>query len=198
MAAIRNLCQRAMFLSRRRLALLAEVNECIAAYDEVPRARMEAFGRDRRSWIQVRFSYKSVSVNVEGQQPQLSLRIDFVLDGQGLRKPAFVSFDITDNFGVALMQALPVLEGFVQPQAGRQSFTVMVDLPPLVPGQYWVSPWVGSHNTETFDMVHQCVAFEVHQTPTVGRTFPHHANHGHIVPPSRLELAGSRNGNILA
>jgi lipopolysaccharide transport system ATP-binding protein len=198
MAAIRNLCQRAMLLSEGRLALLAEVNECIAAYEDSTSGSHGSVWTRPPKLDSGPLSYISVSVNVEGEQPQLSLRIHFVLEGQGIHKPAFVSFDITDNFGVALMQALPVLEGFVQPQAGRQSFTVLVDLPPLVPGQYWVSPWVGSHNTETFDMIHQCVAFEVHQTPTVGRTFPHHANHGHIVPPSRLDVAGSRNGNTLS
>src|SRR5262249_41082260 len=136
------------------------------------------------------FSYKYLSVNVEGEQPRMTLRIEFVLESQGMHKPAIVSFDITDSVGVALMQALPILEGFVQPREGRQSFTVLIDLPPLIPGQYWVSPWVGSHNTETFDMIHQCAAFEVSHSPTPGRSFPHAVEHGHIVPPSRLALAG--------
>jgi len=78
------------------------------------------------------------------------------------------------------------LEGFVQPREGRQSFTVLVDLPPLIPGEYWVSPWVGSHNTETLDMIHQCAAFEVSRSPTPGRSFPHTIDHGYIVPSSRL------------
>jgi lipopolysaccharide transport system ATP-binding protein len=86
------------------------------------------------------------------------------------------------------MQALPVLRGFVQPRAGKQSFTVMVDLPPLVPGQYWITPWVGPHNTETFDTIPQCAAFEVNHSPTLGRTFPHTVGHGYIVPQSRLAL----------
>jgi lipopolysaccharide transport system ATP-binding protein len=186
MAAVRNLCHRAMLLSHGRLALLADVGECIAAYEN------STSGSHGSTWTRPPtlrsgpLSYKSLSVDVEGEQPRLSLRIDFVLEGQGVHKPAFVSFDITDASGGALMQALPVLEGFVYPQEGGQSFQVMVDLPPLVPGQYWVSPWVGSHNTETLDMIHQCAAFEVSHSPTPGRTFPHTADHGYIVPSSRL------------
>jgi lipopolysaccharide transport system ATP-binding protein len=189
MAAIRNLCQRAMLLIQGRLTLVDDVGKCIAAYEN------SLSGSHGSTWTRPPelesgpLSYKTLSVDVEGEQPRLSLRIDFVLEGQSMHKPAFVSFDITDASGVALMQALPILEGFVHPHAGGQSFQVLVDLPPLVPGQYWVSPWVGSHNTETFDMIHQCVVFEVNHSPTLGRTFPHAVDHGYIVPQSRLAVA---------
>jgi lipopolysaccharide transport system ATP-binding protein len=192
MQAVRTLCQRAMLLSQGRLLLLADVHECIAVYEN------STSGSHASMWMRPStlesgpLSYESLSVNVEGEQPQLSLRIDFVLESQGMHKPAFVSFDITDASGVALMQALPVLEGFVYPQEGAQSFQVLVDLPSLIPGQYWVSPWVGAHNTETFDIIHQCVAFEVSHSPTLGRTFTHTADHGYIVPSSRLAVADAQ------
>jgi lipopolysaccharide transport system ATP-binding protein len=189
MVAIRNLCQRAILFSQGRLALLSNVHECIAEYGK------STSGFEGSMWTRPpalesgHLSYKSLSVEVEGKQPHLSLRIDFVLESDGLHKPAFVAFDITDASGVAQMQALPEVEGFVYPQEGAQSFQVVVDLPPLIPGQYWVSPWVGSHNTETLDMIHQCVAFEVSHSPTPGRTFPHTTSHGYIVPQSRLGIA---------
>jgi lipopolysaccharide transport system ATP-binding protein len=188
MVAIRNLCHRAMLLSQGQLALLADVDECIEAYENSTSGSHGSMWRRPPKLESGPLSYKSLSVNVEGQQPQLSLRIEFALEGQGMHKPAFVSFDITDASGVALMQAVPVAEGFVQPEAGRQSFTVLVDLPPLIPGQYWVSPWVGSHNTETFDMIDQCAAFEVSHSPIPNRSFPHTVDHGYIVPASRLAL----------
>ena len=193
MQAVRNLCQRAMLLSQGQLELVADVSECTAEYET------STSGSHGSAWTRPptltsgHLSYKSLSVNVEGKQPQLYLQIDFVLEGRGMHKPAFVSFDITDASGVALMQALPALEGFVHPREGGQSFQVLVDLPPLVPGRYWISPWVGSHNTETFDMIRQCAAFEVTDSPTVGRTFPHTADHGYIVPSSRLALVRTEN-----
>ncbi len=152
----------------------------------VLQVRTQAIGRGRWNWSRANCHIKSLSVQLEGEQPQLSLRIDFVLEGNGKHKPAFVDFDITDTSGLALMQAQPVLEGFVHPEESAQSFQVLVDLPPLIPGLYWVSAWVGSHNTETLDRIPQCVAFEVKHSPTLGRTFPHTADHGYIVPPSRL------------
>jgi lipopolysaccharide transport system ATP-binding protein len=189
MAAVRNLCHRAMLLSQGRLALLAEVNECIAAYQNITSGAHGSIWTRPPTLKPNLLSYKSLSVTVEGEQPRLSLQIDFVLESQGMHKPAFVSFDITDASGVALMQAMPLSEGFVRPKAGRQSFTVLVDLPPLIPGQYWISPWVGSHNTETFDMIDQCAAFEVSHSPMPNRSFPHTVDHGYIVPASWLAPA---------
>jgi lipopolysaccharide transport system ATP-binding protein len=188
MAAIRNLCQRALFLREGRLELLTNVQECVTAYENSVSGSHEGDWTRPPTQESGPLSYMSFSVSVEGEQPHLSLRIDFVLKSKGMHKPAFVSFDITDASGVAVMQALPILEGFVHPQEASQSFQVLVDLPPLIPGQYWLSPWVGSHNTETFEMIHQCVAFEVKDSPTAGRTFPHTVDHGYIVPPSRLTL----------
>ena len=188
MTAIRNLCDRAMVLNKGHLELVADVHDAIGAYEN------HTSGLSGATWTRPpalesgQLYFKTVSVKLEGEQPELSLLIDFELQGNGAHKPAFVCFDITDASGVAQMQALPVLEGFVYPQRRTQSFRVLVDLPPLIPGQYWISPWVGTHNTETLDVVHQCVAFEVNQSPAIGRTFPHTSDHGYIVPHSRLAM----------
>jgi lipopolysaccharide transport system ATP-binding protein len=188
MAAVRNLCQRALVLRQGRLTYMGDVDECILVYESAMSNLHERTWTRPPTLAPGPLSYKSLSVEVEGAQPELSLRIDFVLESQGIHKPAHVAFDITDAAGVVLMQALPVLEGFVQPRAGCQAFTVLVDLPPLIPGRYWVTPWVGSHHTETLDLVHQCAAFEVNHSPTRGRSFPHTPDHGYIVPASRLAL----------
>jgi lipopolysaccharide transport system ATP-binding protein len=196
MAAIRNLCQRAMVLKQGRLALIGNVDDCIGAYESSMSGLHECTWTRPPTLASGPLSYKSLSVDVEGEQPKLSLRIEFVLESQGMHKPAFVAFDITDAAGGALMQALPVLEGFVHPQVGPQSFTVLVDLPPLIPGRYWVTPWVGSHNTEGFDQITQCASFEVSHSPTRGRSFPHTVEHGYIVPRSHLEVQPSRAVNV--
>ena len=122
-------------------------------------------------------------------QPNLTLELDVLLETRGHHKPAFVTVDILDAAGVALMQALPRLEGFV-PEAfvpdgsGGHRVRIAVELPPLVPGQYFVTVWVGSHHADTLDAVERAVRFEVHESPSTGRSYPHSADHGHIVPPS--------------
>jgi homopolymeric O-antigen transport system ATP-binding protein len=188
MTAIRNLCNRALILNKGHLELAADVHEAIGAYESHTSGLIGALWTRPPALEKGPLYYKTLSVKLEGEQPRLSLRLDLELEATGAHKPSFISFDITDASGVAVMQALPVLEGFVYPHRRAQSFRVLVDLPPLIPGQYWISPWVGPHNTETLDVVHQCVAFEVNQSPAVGRTFPHTSDHGYIVPHSRLAV----------
>ena len=195
MAAIRNLCGRAIVLNNGHLDLVADVNEAIEAYENHGTGLIGAVWTRPEALERGQLYFKSLSVKLEGEQPRHSLRIDFELKGGGAHKPAFVCFDITDASGVALMQAMPVVETFVHPRPGAQAFQVLVDLPPLIPGQYWISPWVGSHNTEPFDTISQCAAFEVSHSPTLGRTFPHTVQHGRIVPQSQLVLSPERNGS---
>ncbi len=87
------------------------------------------------------------------------------------------------------MQAIPQIKPFIRHHLQPFSLVVLIDLPPLIPGHYGISLWVGPHNTETFDEVRGCTTFEVVESPTAGRTFPHYRNHGLIVPFSRLENA---------
>jgi lipopolysaccharide transport system ATP-binding protein len=188
MQAVRNLCQRVILLNRGQLVLHGDVDEGVAAYENRIAGLPVSVWTRRATESSGQLSYQSVSVRLQGEQPHLSLQIDFVLESKGMHKPAFVAFDITNPGGTSVMQALPAVKAFVHPREDGQSFQVLVDLPPLIPGQYWITPWVGSHNTETYDIVHQCVAFEVNDSPTPGRSYPHATDHGYVVPRSRLAV----------
>jgi lipopolysaccharide transport system ATP-binding protein len=51
-----------------------------------------------------------------------------------------------------------------------------------------VSAWIGPHNLETFDIVNDGIAFEIQDSPSPGRTFPHTPDHGFIVPKTVFEI----------
>ena len=68
----------------------------------------------------------------------------------------------------------------------QQKLSIAVELPPLVPGQYAVSVWLGSHMNETLDEVKEAVEFQITESPTPGRVFPHTRDHGFAVPFSRV------------
>ncbi len=86
------------------------------------------------------------------------------------------------------MQAIPHDWPFVPNMPGLYEYRIEISLPPLIPGIYSLSFWIGPHYTQTYDLVQNALAFEVFESPTGGRTFPHSPHHGHIVPPSRCEL----------
>jgi len=94
--------------------------------------------------------------------------------------------DLRDEVEVTLMQALPA--GFLDADRVDHNVRVKVALPPLIPGRYWVSLWVGPNNTETYDAVESAVCFEIIASPTPGRTLPHTRDHGWVVPHSWMEM----------
>jgi lipopolysaccharide transport system ATP-binding protein len=127
-----------------------------------------------------------VAVDLDGQQPDLSLNIELILLSTGRHKTAFVAVDILNSAGSAIMQALPTREPFISSAPGLHRIELLVQLPPLIPGTYTLTVWTGSHNTETLDIVENCTSFNIETSPTEGRTYPHTADHGYIVPKTTL------------
>lgn len=85
-----------------------------------------------------------------------------------------------------MMQALPSLSPILSCEPGLRQIEVTIELPPLIPGHYQVTAWVGPHNTSTYDLIRSALSFEVVTSPTPGRSFPHTRDHGHIVPLATL------------
>jgi len=184
MAAIRSLCRTAMVLDAGRIVRQGDPGTCIAYYVA------QGFDADASTWTRpsnardTALAFMRVDSRLTGDQPKLALELDVVLEPRGRHKPAFIAVDILDGSGVGLMEALPRVEGFIRDDAGPQRTRIVIDLPPLIPGAYFVTLWTGSYFTETLDVVERVIRFEVHESPTRGRSIQHSAEQGHIVPPS--------------
>jgi hypothetical protein len=110
-----------------------------------------------------------------------------VIVAESVSRPVFIAVDVEAN-SFPIMQAIPNLKPFIGGAPGTYEVTVDVDLPPLVPGVYSFSFWIGPHNTETSDSVREAVKIEVLDSPSPGRTVPHSPDHGFIVPASRASV----------
>ena len=187
MAAVEALCSSALVLDQGEIVARGEPAVCIDAYH----AR-SVHGRARQ-WVRsadapgAPLVITGISAALDGTQPRLTLHLDITLESRDTHKPAFLAVDLVDSFGAALMQAVPRLEGFLEHTTPHHRVRVSIALPPLIPGEYAATVWVGSHNTETLDEVKEAVALEIHDSPTPGRSFPHTRDHGYIVPPSTVE-----------
>jgi lipopolysaccharide transport system ATP-binding protein len=84
------------------------------------------------------------------------------------------------------MQAIPSITPFLECDGNEKEYQFQVDLIGLIPDSYYVSIWIGPHNSETYDWQKDILSFEVQQSPTTGRTFPHHYDNGFIVPNSKI------------
>jgi lipopolysaccharide transport system ATP-binding protein len=191
MQAIRTLCRSGIVMEKGAVAMTGDVDRCVARY--IATTGGDRFGSwQRPDEISVRpFSLMSVTTELKGRQPNLTLDVKIEARSVSDHKPGFVAVDILDCTGTTIMQAIPTCERIIEHRTGPHEIGVEIDLPPLIPGQYSVSVWVGVHNNETLDWAERCVSFEVHDSPTPQRTFPHTTDHGAIVPTSRLSLSGS-------
>jgi lipopolysaccharide transport system ATP-binding protein len=191
MAAISALCSTALVIDQGQIAYRGDTSHCIAIYSASSTAGQGSSWTRPASMAVNHLAITQVNASLMGQQPHQKLELDIVLESHASHRPAFMAVDILDATSMALMQALPKLEGFLEHTARQHAVKILIELPPLVPGQYFVTVWVGSHNTETLDEVKEVVRFEVHESPTPGRSYPHTREHGFIVPFSTVSNIGS-------
>jgi lipopolysaccharide transport system ATP-binding protein len=184
MMAVQQLCNAGIYLNCGQVEFAGSVDSCIQEYLEGGASGGSEWRRDEAP--NKPLSFDRVKVRLAGEQPHHRLEIDVRITSRSAHKPAFVAVDLLEPGGTSIMQAIPTLERFIHDDRNIYEFLVLIDLPPMVPGRYWLTLWSGFNNSETADMVSRCVNFEVNETPTLGRTFPHTSDHGYIVPNSRV------------
>jgi len=187
MTAVESLCTRALMLDKGEKVYDGTPQEVIGFYQQQMSIQVSESWTNTRD-IDSPLVFKSLKVYVEGDQPNLKLRVNVELTSKGTHPNAFIALDIKNAIGTTFMQALPRLEPFISPSDLSHKFDVVIDLPPLVPDKYYILAWVGAHNLHTLDMVRDAVSFDIVQSPTPGRTFPHTFDHGMIVPASSIKM----------
>jgi lipopolysaccharide transport system ATP-binding protein len=190
MIAVRSLCSRGFLLESGRLSFDGSPENCISTYI----SRSEDAYAD--TWVRNEVPdsplvIRRISVELRGKQPAQHLVTEINLESSGFHRPAFVAIDITDTTSGPLMQAIPTIQPFITHDKRSHRLKVCIELPPLIPGRYSLSVWVGSHNTETLDFIENCVAFNIIESPTMGRSFPHTVDHGHVVPNAIVEYVAA-------
>jgi lipopolysaccharide transport system ATP-binding protein len=188
MAAIRTLCTRGIVLSRGQVAFSGNAEDCIREYEKTLSTSLSSLWSRPNPIPYGQVGFVEIALDVQGEQPDLRLCVDSKIAGGQADVRAIFSFDILDAVGTPILQAYPTLEGVVIPGLAQTCFRLNVDLPPLVPGTYSVTAWFGPHNTQTFDFVRNCVSFTIHESPVIGRTFPHTPDHGFAVPRSTIKV----------
>jgi lipopolysaccharide transport system ATP-binding protein len=182
MAAIRALCHRGILLEQGTIVFDGDADRCIREYGN------EKHGLTAAVWTRPAEStsrdlrFTQITAELMGRQPNHILRIVCSLAGEHAHRPALLAFDISDALGTPLMQALPAVDALIKPNVLGHKFRFDIHLPPLVPGEYRVSAWAGPHHNETFDFCRECISFNIQDSPTPNRTFPHTRDHGFLVP----------------
>jgi lipopolysaccharide transport system ATP-binding protein len=182
MAAIASLCTSAIAMKNGAITATGSVATCVETY--LGEIQTSGLTWERKEAVQSPVFFQKINVKLGGAQPAINLDIYCETKSTQEHKPAFVAVDILDSNGAAIMQAIPSLECFIKKDSQINRFNIKVELPPLIPGNYSATFWMGPHNTETYDEVESAISFDIADTPTKGRSFPHTRNHGCIVPVS--------------
>jgi lipopolysaccharide transport system ATP-binding protein len=188
MSAVTTLCQKAILLSSGTKTFEGDAQRVVREYTAGgPQAPGARWTRPDSSQVDgIRF--EKIAVSLSGEQPALTLACRIRLRVTSAVSDSFLAIDIMDALGTTLMQALPKASPFIPGTPGCYDLSVEIFLPPLIPGIYALTFWLGPHNTRTYDAVENELSFQVIDSPSPGRTYPHHTEHGYIVPPSRCSL----------
>jgi lipopolysaccharide transport system ATP-binding protein len=188
MAAIRSLCSTAILLNKGNITCRGTTSDCLATYESESKIDRDPIWRRSPDSKNGSLVITQISTILNGTQPNLELEVEIKLQSLSEHKSAFLAVDILDSASVAIMQAIPSMENYLHDKQINHLAKVNIQLPPLIPGEYFITIWVGSHNTETIDMVVEATMFEINDSPTLGRIFPHSKNNGYLVPVSNLVL----------
>ncbi len=187
--AVEKLCHRGILLDRGTIKEISSTQHVLQQYQKLIGVNSsEHF--TRLNSVKEPLFFNKISLRLLGTQPLLKLELSIELISNQNHNSAFIAFDVSDSSFNTFMQAIPNYSPFISDSKNSKKLIAEIELPPLVPGKYYVSAWIGPHNTITFDYLPEVVSFEVLNSPTPNRTFPHTPDHGMIVPNSRIMEIG--------
>jgi lipopolysaccharide transport system ATP-binding protein len=195
--ALRRLCTHGVVLRNGRASPKQTIVAALDEYLSQSGSGLADSWRRTATIDQPPVRFESIAASLNGAQPALRLECSCVVVSERVAPPALICVDVADVNGFTIMQAFPNIVPFIGGAPGKYNVEVTIDLPPLVPGIYSLDFWIGPHNTENFDFVREAIKFEIVDSPTPGRTFPHTRDHGSIVPNSRARVRTSEDASQL-
>ena len=185
LGAVENLCKRAVLLDQGRILLANDVHKVIQSYQ----SSFSHAGTNHWEVIlkndQAIFLSKA-NLSLTGSQPNQTLIVISEITSAAFHKDVFLAFDVSNSIGITIFQAIPNLTPFIKYGSVKQIVRTEIELPPLIPDYYKISIWMGTHNTETLCWEKEILGFEITESPTEGRNFPHSHQNVFLVPNSRI------------
>lgn len=190
MLPVKNLCSRAILLGQGRVITdTPEVHHAISVYSGFNATGTSEWQRTARiNKDSPPLLFTRLEQVLLGKQPYHKLQIVAELQSVRSHAPAFIAFEIVDATSVSLLQAIPRDTPFIDFSETAQRVVATINLPPLIPGTYQVTAWIGSHYAATFDEVAAAMTFRIVDSPQMNRSFPHFQSHGFMVSESSVVL----------
>jgi lipopolysaccharide transport system ATP-binding protein len=191
MDAIRTLCRRGIALEKGYIQTKGPIEEVLDKY-----LVSERLGENSK-WLRSKpvstpASFTEIEADLLGTQPFLVLSLAVKIVTHSAAGGVMLAFDICDSMNVPLMQAVPKDQPFFGEENGIHTIVTEVTLPPLIPGRYYISAWIGQHFSRTIEFLETVINFEVTESPCSNRSFPHSREHGFLAAQSAIKSTSHR------
>jgi lipopolysaccharide transport system ATP-binding protein len=186
--ALLKLCEKGILLQNGRCKATGSIRDVLNQYLE-DNSNSDLFWKNSKA-NENDVYFSKVTIELRGRQPVMELVVNSQLTANRKFKDSFIALDLLDGFGGYIGQALPSARPFISYKDTKEPINVetVIELPPLIPGRYKLSCWIGSHFTETIDWVKDIVSFDITDSPTADRTHRHGLDRGFCVPISTARI----------
>lgn len=186
MGAVESLCSTGILMEEGKLSSIRTIQDIIEKYStNINKIDSSYYWLKNNLDINIPLEIVEIDIRITGKQPNHTLEVTTKLISNINHLPAFIAYDIYTSDGIPLIQAIPSEKPFIITNKHGQLIKSKINLPPLIPGHYKISVWVGPYYTETYCWEKERASFEIQSSP-IYRTHPHSKKNGYLVPHSEI------------
>ena len=186
LSAVLRLCPNSILLKAGQVHQVGDSARIIDGYKSQDKVRLNS-----RKFGNADFEVEIENHVVETTGDHVVLKYDLLMRTATALDSIYYAFDVLDPFGVAIGQAFSIDLGPDKLQPRRpERRRISIFLPPLIPGSYTTSFWMGPHNTVTTFMEEVFHQFEIEISPSKLRKVPHTRDHGSLLTKMYLTNVG--------
>ena len=184
LGAVKQLCSRSILLEKGKKVAEGDTDDIVNQYLQGQNDLGHYWEIDEKPSKDIEIITAQLSINQQGNRSDID--IQFNLHSSTSANPAFVAFNIHTAYGNSIMQAIPTEKKLIKIDEKDKSISSRIQIEGLIPGRYYISIWLGSDYTNTYDWKKEILSFSIENSPIKGRTFKHDSLHGFIVPHSEI------------
>ncbi len=188
MMAIQNLCPSSILLEQGEVLSYGETSQIVSIYlNRASNSYINSFWELSHYSNDKKLELLKVFSSLKGKQPNHWLELEITYLSHFHHENAFIAIDISSEDGTNIFQSIPEPKPSMFFSLTEIKIGVKLNLPPLIPGVYKVSVWIGSDYSKTFDWQRGIISFEIIDSPIKNRTIPHSPiNNGYFCPTSSI------------
>lgn len=187
MAAVQNLCSKAIYLEEGKIVRKGGTDDIIRAYLNSAESSFNSRWEKKSFSFEKALEFFRVISLIKGKQPNHVLELEIQYISHFNHENAFLAIDVASSDGINIFQSIPEPRPFLEFSSQMLHLKALIFLPPLVPGIYKVSIWAGTDYSKTLDWQKNILSFEIIESPINSRIHPHRPmNHGYFCPPASL------------